>query len=369
MPTDPPVDPDLTRELIHTTPKVLLHDHLDGGLRPQTVIDLAREAGHADELPTEDPAELGEWFLRGANRGNLALYLEGFDQTIRVMQTAEALRRVAREAIEDVAADNVVYLEIRFAPFFHTAGGLTLEEVMQAVTEGLREGERATGTRWGLIVCGLRSEAPSLSLEMAELAVQHRDRGCVGFDLAGDELGHPAKRHLEAFQYCQRRNFPITVHAGEAFGKDSIWQALSFCGANRIGHCTRLSEDVTQRVDRSIRYGTLAHWIRDRRIPLEMCLSSNVHTGAVATIEAHPFGLFLEQRFRVTLNTDNRLMSGVSMTDELALAAEHFGLRLHHLELLAVNAMKSAFIHYDARCEVISDRIRAGFADIRRANA
>jgi len=348
---------------IRRTPKVLLHEHLDGGLRPATVIELARE--RRVTLPTDDPDALGEWFFRGADRGNLALYLEGFGTTIQCMQTRGALHRVALEAILDLHEDGVVYAELRFAPFFHTEGGLTLEEVMDAVLAGLREGEERTGVKWGLIVCALRNFPPTSSLEMAELAVAYRDRGAVAFDLAGDEHGHPPKRHLEAFQYCLRQCFPITIHAGEAFGKESIWQALQICGAQRIGHCTRLTEDILRDDNGELRYGPLADWIRDRRIPLEMCLSSNVHTGAVTRLDDHPFGLFLAQKFRVTINTDNRLMSKTTLSRELEIAVTRYGLDEAGLERLAVNAMKSAFIHYDARCAVIYDRIKAGFRAIR----
>lgn len=357
----------LDADLIRRTPKVLLHDHLDGGLRPQTVIELAGEAGV--QLPTQEPEALAEWFYRGANQGNLALYLEGFGTTCACMQSRDALRRVAREAVLDLAADGCVYAELRFAPFFHTAGGLSLERVMASVLEGLREGEQETGMRWGLIVCALRSEPPALALQMAELAVAFRERGAVGFDLAGDELGHPAKTHLDAFQYCLRQCFPITIHAGEAFGKESIWQALQYCGASRIGHCTRLTQDITHDEHGELVYGPLAHWIRDRRVPLEMCLNSNVHTGAVPSLDEHPFRTFIDQRFRVTINTDNRLMSRTTLSQELETAVERFGLEAKHLELLAVNAMKSAFIHYDQRCEIIYDKVKAGFRALEAESA
>jgi adenosine deaminase len=353
--------------MIRRSPKVLLHEHLDGGLRPATVVDLARANGV--EIPTDDPNALAQWFARGADRGNLSLYLEGFATTIACMQTAEALRRVAREAILDLHEDGVVYTELRFAPFFHTRQGLTLEQVMASVLEGLREGQQQTGVAWGLIVCALRSESPALSLEMAELAVAFRNQGVVGFDLAGDEFGHPPKRHIEAFQYCRRMNFPITIHAGEAFGKESIWQALQYCGALRIGHCTRLTEDIARSEDGRPLYGALAHWIRDRRIPLEMCLSSNVHTGAVSDLTQHPFRALLDARFRVTLNTDNRLMSATTMTAELTIAVTQFGLTQRHLELLAINAMKSAFIHYDERCDLIYGRIKPGFQALHESNS
>jgi len=353
----------LTPDLIKRAPKVLLHDHLDGGLRPSTVIELGEQANVA--LPTQDPGKLADWFFRGSARGNLALYLEGFGLTIACMQTAEALERVAFEAIEDVAADGVVYLEIRFAPFFHTEGGLTLEAVMEAVLAGLQRGREKTGVAYGLLICALRNMDPALSLQMAELAVNFRSRGAIGFDLAGDESGHPPKQHLEAFHYCQRKNFNITIHAGEAFGKESIWQALQFCGAHRIGHCTRLTDDLVVDSNGDVRLGELANYIRDRRIPLEMCLSSNVHTGAVDSVENHPFGYFVKKRYRVTLNTDNRLMSQVTLSGEFELAAQHFGLDFKGLERLSINAMKSAFLNYDERCKIIYDVLKPGYQQIR----
>ncbi len=353
----------LDRKIIQKMPKVLLHDHLDGGLRPQTVVELAREQGF--ELPTEDPAELADWFFRGANRGSLSEYLEGFGVTCGLMQDEAALRRVARELIEDLHADGVVYTEVRFAPILHTSQGLNIEQVMTAVIAGLREGTAATGVSWGLIVCALRNMSPEISLQMAELAVAFRDRGAVAFDLAGDEMGHPPKTHLDAFHYCQRENFNITVHAGEAFGSASIWQALQYCGAHRIGHCTRLTEDMVIEKGEIVQMGTLAAYIRDRRIPLEMCLSSNVHTGAVRSLEDHPFMPYFLGQFRVTLNTDNRLMSRTSMSAEYALANRVFGLSANDLEKIAVNSMKSAFVGFDERLRLIYDEVKSGYAALR----
>ncbi|MCB9834001.1 MAG: adenosine deaminase [Planctomycetes bacterium] len=353
----------LDRTIIQQMPKVLLHDHLDGGLRPQTVIELARE--QKKSLPTEDPAELADWFFRGANRGSLSEYLEGFGVTCGLMQDENSLRRVARELIEDLHADGVVYTEVRFAPMLHTGEGLNYEQVMTAVIEGLREGAASTGMTWGLIVCALRNMSPEISLQMAELAVAFRNRGAVGFDLAGDEMGHPPKAHLDAFHYCQRENFNITIHAGEAFGKASIWQALQYCGAHRIGHCTRLAEDMMIENGVITRMGTLAAYVRDRRIPLEICLSSNVHTGAVPDLASHPFMAYFVGQFRVTLNTDNRLMSRTSMTEEYLIAHQVFGLGAPDLEKLAVNAMKSAFISHDERIRLIYDEVKSGYGRLR----
>jgi adenosine deaminase len=230
-------------------PKVLLHDHLDGGLRPATVIELARN--HDVELPTTDETKLAKWFHEGAMVGNLSQYLKGFSVTTSVMQHPEALERVAEEMLEDMAADGVVYVETRFSPLFHTAKGLGHHEVVASVVKGLERGRERFGVRWGVILCAMRSMDPMTSLEIAELAVANRHRGVVGFDLAGDEMGHPPKRHLDAFHYVKRENFNITIHAGEAFGKESIWQALQYCGAHRIGHATRLREDLFLRADAS----------------------------------------------------------------------------------------------------------------------
>ena len=360
----PRAAPLLDRDLVRQLPKVLLHEHLDGGLRPATVIELADRAGYRG-LPTQDVDALAEWFHAGAARGALGLYLEGFRHTIAVMQTAEALARVAYEFVEDMAADGVVYAEVRFAPHFHTEGGLGLDAVMLAVLRGLRRGSEDFGVGTGLLVCGMRNQPEALSFQLAELAVTYRSQGCVGFDLAGEEAGHPAKEHQRAFEFVKRSNFSITIHAGESFGPDSIWQALQHCGAHRIGHGTRLIEDVVLYDGKVIKLGLLAQYVLDHRIPIEVCLSSNVHTGATPSMAQHPFPLYMQQGFRVTLNTDNRLMSRTSMTAEYLLAVEHFGCTLADLEKLSINGMKSAFAHYDERVRFIFDRIKAGFARVR----
>lgn len=348
----------LNHSLLRAAPKVLLHDHLDGGLRPQTIIEIAKDIAYK-KLPTSDAGELAQWFFRGANRGSLALYLEGFAHTIAVMQTEEALERVAYEMMEDMKKDGVAYVETRFAPVFHTAKGLHWEDVVNAVLRGLDKGRRDFGVEYGLILCGMRNM--KLSLEMAELAVDFRERGVVGFDLAGEEGGYPPKKHVEAFHYAQRENFSITIHAGEAFGKESIWQAIQWCGAHRIGHATRLVEDMAVIDGKVVKLGTLAQYILDKRIPLEICLSSNVHTGAVPSIREHPFGVYFKEQFRVTLNTDNRLMSNTSMTQEFLAAAENFNLGLHELEKITINSMKSAFIPYKQRCNLIYEVIKPGY--------
>ncbi|MCK5573900.1 MAG: adenosine deaminase [Bacteroidetes bacterium] len=353
-------------ELLETVPKVLLHDHLDGGLRPQTIIDLARSTRHT-RLPSTDSAKVARWFHRGARRGNLPLYLEGFRHTCAVLQTEEAIERVAYEMMEDMKMDGVVYVETRFSPLFHTERGLHWEDVVGAALRGLERGKKDFGVEYGLILCAMRNM--KMSLEMAELAVDFRTRGVVGFDLAGEEGGFPAKKHLDAFHYIQRENFNITIHAGEAFGKESIWQAIQWCGAHRIGHATRLVEDFGMKGRgrrKVVTMGPLAQYILDKRIPLEICLTSNVHTGAVRSLREHPFGLLYKYRFRVALNTDNRLMSNTSMTREFQAAMRVFELDIDDLEKLTINAMKSAFIPYNRRIQLIYDVIKPGYRKARQ---
>jgi adenosine deaminase len=310
--------------------------------------------------------QLADWFHAGAARGALPLYLEGFRHTIAVLQTAEALERVAYEFVEDMFKDGVVYAEVRFAPHFHTGAGLGLDAIMRAIVNGLRAGEREFKVGTGLIICAMRNESPDLSIKLAELAVAWRDQGCVGFDLAGEEDGNPAKEHTRAFEFVKRANFCITIHAGESFGPESIWQALQYCGAHRIGHGTRLIEDFALYEGKVIKVGTLAQYVLDHRIPIEVCLSSNVHTGATPSLPEHPFRFYMDRGFRVTLNTDNRLMSRTSMTNEFMIAAEHFGCTLADLEKIAINGMKSAFTHYDERVRIIFERIKPGYAALRK---
>jgi adenosine deaminase len=348
--------------VLRTLPKVLLHEHLDGVLRPKTVIELAAADNYKD-LPTTDPEALGQWFYQGANQGSLAKYLEGFRHTIAVMQTEEALERVAYEQAEDLSRDGVVYYETRFAPIFHTTRSLTHQQVVSAVLKGMARARQEFGIQSGLIICAMRNM--NVSLEMAELAVDFRERGVVGFDLAGEEGGYPPKKHVEAFHYIQRENFNITVHAGEGFGKESIWQAIQYCGAHRIGHGTRLIDDIAVADGKAVRLGDLAQYVLDKRIPLEICLLSNVHTGATPSLDQHPFKILYQEKFRVTLNTDNRLMSNTTMTREFEAASETFGLTLDDFEKITVNAMKSAFLPYGQRCDVIYKTIKPGYARIR----
>src|SRR5579864_1547165 len=354
----------LENSVLKKLPKVLLHEHLDGVLRPQTVIELANDVEYRD-LPTRDAEQLAQWFHQGANQGSLAKYLEGFRHTIAVMQTEEALERVAYEQVEDLSKDGVVYFETRFAPLFHTQKELTHQQVVAAVLKGLARGRQDFGVQSGLIICAMRNM--NVSLEMAELAVDFRARGVVGFDLAGEEGGYPPKKHVDAFHYIQRENFNITVHAGEGFGKESIWQAIQYCGAHRIGHGTRLIEDIAVADGRAVKLGDLAQYLLDKRIPLEICLISNVHTGATPSLAEHPFRIFYQEKFRVTLNTDNRLMSDTSMTQEFEAAAATFGLSLDDFEKITINAMKSAFLPYKQRCQIIYSVIKPGYSKIRES--
>ncbi|KQT94197.1 adenosine deaminase [Marmoricola sp. Leaf446] len=358
----------LTTAQIRSVPKVLLHDHLDGGLRPATIVELADEVGHA--LPAADAASLGRWFTESADSGSLPRYLETFDHTVAVMQRADHLRRVARECVEDLAADGVVYAEVRYAPEQHLAAGLTLDEVVRAVQDGIDEGTTAVAAGGGRaivvrqLLTAMRHAARSR--EIAELAVAHRDVGVVGFDIAGAEAGYPPTRHLDAFEHMKRSNAHFTIHAGEAFGLPSIWEALQWCGADRLGHGVRLIDDIEVLDDGEVRLGRLASYVRDRRVPLELCPHSNVQTGAAASIAEHPIGLLARLKFRVTVNTDNRLMSGTSMTREMQALVEAFGWGLEDLRWVTVNAMKSAFVHFDQRLAIIEDVVKPAYAEALR---
>lgn len=348
-----------TPDQIRRAPKVLLHDHLDGGLRPGTVVDLARESGYA-ALPETDPDKLGIWFREAADSGSLERYLETFSHTVGVMQTRESLVRVARECAEDLAEDGVVYAEVRYAPELNTKGGLTLNEVVETVQEGLAAGmakAAAAGTpvRVGTLLCGMRMF--DRVREAADLAVAYRDAGVVGFDIAGAEDGFPPADHLEAFEHLRRESVPFTIHAGEAHGLPSIHQALQVCGAQRIGHGVRLTEDI---VDGKL--GRLAGWVRDRRIALEMCPTSNLQTGCATSIAEHPITALKDMGFRVTLNTDNRLVSGTTMTREMSLLVEEAGWTVEDLRTVTVNALKSAFIPFDERKALIEDVVLPGYA-------
>jgi adenosine deaminase len=355
-----------TLDEIRELPKVLLHDHLDGGLRPETIVDLAEGTGYQG-LPSHDPDELAVWMTRGADRKDLLLYLETFAHTVGVMQTREALIRVARECAEDLAADGIVYAEVRFAPELHLGRGLSLDEVVEAVQEGFRQGAADRGIRIGTLLTAMRTAARSL--EIADLAVRWRDRGVVGFDIAGAEAGYPPTRHLDAFEYVRRENFHLTIHAGEAFGVPSIWEALQLCGAERLGHGVRIVDDIEVDADGNATLGRVAHMVRDRRVPLELCPTSNVHSGAAASIAEHPIGLLTDLKFRVTVNTDNRLMSATSLSKEFARLVEAFGIGWDRIARLTINAMKSAFIPFDERVDVLDRVIRPAYAELRAADA
>jgi adenosine deaminase len=350
-----------TLDELRRAPKVLLHDHLDGGLRPATVVELAAETGY-DRLPTTDVDELTTWFHAGAARKDLDLYLETFQHTVGVMQTRDALVRVARECAEDLAADGVVYAEVRFAPELHIREGLSLDEVVDAVLEGFRAGGAGRGITVGTLLTAMRTAANSR--EIAELAVRHRDAGVVGFDIAGKEAGYPPTRHLDAFQYAQRENFHITIHAGEAFGLPSIWEALQWCNAERLGHGVRIVDDITIDAEGEPHLGRLASFVRDLRVPLEMCPTSNVNTGVCDTVAEHPIGLLAKLRFRVTVNTDNRLMSDVTLSEEFAKLVDAFGYGWNDVRWLTINAMKSAFWPFEKRLRIIDEIIKPGYADL-----
>jgi adenosine deaminase len=348
--------PMTTLEIVARAPKVALHDHLDGGLRPDTVLELA-----------DSPDELATWFAQAADSGSLERYLETFSHTVAVMQSAQALYRVAREFAVDQAADGVVYAEARYAPELHLAGGLRLDDVVEAVNAGLRAGEAEAAEaghpiRCATLVTAMRHAARGM--EIAELAVRHRDTGVVGFDIAGAEAGFPPSRHLDAFEYLHRENFPVTIHAGEAFGLPSIWEAVQVCGTDRLGHGVRIMDDIHRDDAGRWRLGRLAAWVRDKRMPLEMCPSSNLQTGAAAGIAEHPVTLLKDLKFRVTVNCDNRLMSATTMTNEFMLLIDQAGWTMTDLRWVTVNAMKSAFAHFDERLQLINEVIKPGYADL-----
>ncbi|MFI8304596.1 adenosine deaminase [Streptomyces sp. NPDC085927] len=357
--TAPRITPDT--DTLRRLPKAVLHDHLDGGLRPATVVELADAAGHT--LPTTDPDELAAWYVEAAGSGDLVRYIATFEHTLAVMQTREGLLRTAEEYVLDLAADGVVYGEVRYAPELMTKGGLTLPEVVEAVQEGLAAGmakAAAAGTpvRVGTLLCGMRMF--DRTREVADLVVAFRDAGVVGFDIAGAEDGFPAADHLDAFEHLRRESVPFTIHAGEAHGLPSIHQAVQLCGAQRIGHGVRITEDI---VDGKL--GRLADWVRDRRIALEMCPTSNLQTGASGSIATHPITALKDLGFRVTLNTDNRLVSGTTMTREMALLVEQAGWTVEDLRTVTVNAVKSAFLPFDERNALLRDVVLPGYDSVR----
>jgi adenosine deaminase len=350
----------LDLEALQALPKVSLHDHLDGGLRPQTIIELAADIGH--ELPAEGTDDLGRWFSEAADSGSLVPYLETFDQTIAVMQTAANLRRIAAEFVADLAADGVIYAEARWAPEQHLKAGLTLAEAVEAVRDGLAEGMagcRARGQEIEVrqLLTAMRQSEPTL--DVAELTLRYRNRDVAGFDLAGPENGYPPSRFLESFQLLRRHGAYYTIHAGETAGPESICESVQVCGANRIGHGVAIIEDIQHDERGGELLGDFAAYVLNRQIPLEMCPSSNVQTGAVASVQEHPIHRLDRLGFRVTVNPDNRLMSATTLTREFALLAEAFDYSLEDVRRLGINAAKSVFAPYGVRKALVA-RIASG---------
>ncbi|MFQ6611483.1 MAG: adenosine deaminase [Fidelibacterota bacterium] len=330
----------IAAELIQRLPKVELHCHLDGSLRISTMLDLAEK--NKVKLPANNHEDLKKILIIGKKRGSLEDYLERFDITLSVMQTPESLIRIAYELIEDVARENVRYIEIRYSPILHTKGGMTPEESVNAVRKGLKKGEKSFGIKSGIIICGIRNIAPDVSLKLADLTVRYKHKGVVGFDLAGAEENFPAKDHREAFYLILNNNINATIHAGEVFGPASIHQAIHYCGAHRIGHGTRLREDRD-----------LMYYVRDHRIPLEICLLSNWHTYSIRSLRQHPMKYYYSQGIRITLNTDNRLISNTNLTKEFMIARDLFDFKLHDFREITIAAMKSAFLPHDQRKNLI----------------
>jgi adenosine deaminase len=354
-----------TSDQIARVPKALLHDHLDGGLRPETIIEIAQQIGYK-KLPTDEPKKLADWFEESCNSHSLVRYLETFSHTIAVMQSKEAIIRVARECAIDLARDGVVYAEVRGAPELFTEQGLTLDQVVDATLEGYKQG-MAEAAREGnkirveSLICGMRQN--NRSQEAAAAVVKYRNRGVVGFDIAGPEDGFPPTNQLETFEYLRKENAHFTIHAGEAYGLPSIWEAIQICGAERLGHGVRIIDDIDFSADKP-KLGPLASYVRDRRIPLELCPTSNLQTGAAKTYSEHPIGSLAKLRFRITLNTDNRLMSRTSMSNEMTQCVKSFGWKFVDLQRVTVNALKSSFIPFEERLEIIEKVVKPAYAKI-----
>lgn len=354
-----------TSDQIKRVPKALLHDHLDGGLRPETIIELAQQIGYK-KLPTDDPKKLADWFEESCNSHSLVRYLETFSHTIAVMQSKEAIIRVSRECAIDLARDGVVYAEVRGAPELFTEQGLTLDQVVDATLEGYRQGMAEAASEGNKIrveslLCGMRQN--NRSQEAAVAVVKYREKGVVGFDIAGPEDGFPPTNQLETFEYLRKENAHFTIHAGEAYGLPSIWEAIQICGAERLGHGVRIIDDIDFSGDKP-KLGPLASYVRDRRIPLELCPTSNLQTGAAKTYSEHPIGMLAKLRFRVTLNTDNRLMSRTSMSNEMSECVKSFGWKFADLQRVTVNALKSSFIPFEERLEIIEKVVKPAYAAI-----
>ena len=353
-----------TPDQIKRLPKVVIHDHLDGALRPETIIELADQIGYT--LPTNDPSKLADWFEESCNSGSLVKYLETFAITVAVMQTRESIIRVAKESTIDLARDGVVYAEVRGAPELFTEKGLSLDEVIEATIEGYRLGEKEAkaegfNIRVESILCSLRHLPHAQAV--AEKVIKYRDAGVVGFDIAGPEDGFPPTNQLDTFNYLRQEDAHFTIHAGEAYGLPSIWQAIQICGAERLGHGVRIIEDIDL-TGPTPKLGRLAAYVRDRRIPLELCPTSNLQTGAVKDIKSHPIGILNKLRFRVTLNTDNRLMSRTSMSNEMQAVVNAFDWTFADLQRVTINALKSSFIPFDERLAIIEKVVKPGYQGI-----
>ena len=354
-----------TSDQIKRVPKALLHDHLDGGLRPETIIEIAQQIGYK-KLPTDDPKQLADWFEESCNSHSLVRYLETFSHTIAVMQSKEAIIRVSRECAIDLARDGVVYAEVRGAPELFTEQGLSLDQVVEATLEGYKQGMAEAASEGNKIrveslLCGMRQN--NRSQEAAAAVVKYRNKGVVGFDIAGPEDGFPPTNQLETFEYLRKENAHFTIHAGEAYGLPSIWEAIQICGAERLGHGVRIIDDIDFSGDKP-KLGPLASYVRDRRIPLELCPTSNLQTGAAKTYSEHPIGILAKLRFRVTLNTDNRLMSRTSMSNEMSECVKSFGWKFTDLQRVTVNALKSSFIPFEERLEIIEKVVKPAYAVI-----
>jgi adenosine deaminase len=346
-----PAEPPVTEALVQALPKTDLHCHLDGSLRLATILDLAEQQGV--RLPADTPEGLAAAIHQGQVCRSLEDYLTAFDVTLAVLQTEEALRRVAHELALDCAAENVRYLEVRYSPVLHTRDGLKPTAIVDAVLDGLRRAKRETGIRSHVIICGIRHMDPATSVRLAELAVAYKGKGVVGFDLAGAEEGNPPNHHREALQLILDNNVNLTIHAGEAYGPESIAQAVHVCGAHRIGHGVRLREN-----------GDLLNYVNDHRIPLEMCISSNLQTGSVAGLAAHPLKFYFDFGLRVSVSTDNRLITDTTCTRELLLAHRELGFTLDDLCTLTVQGFKSAFLPFREKAELLG-QVNREIAEVR----
>lgn len=345
---------EITRDFLERMPKTDLHVHLDGSMRPETILELAAEQGITLPGDPQSVEEFKQVAHIGANHESLAEYLKAFDITLLVMQTEEALYRAAFELAEDAARENVRYMEVRYSPLLHTQQGLSFPVIVEAVGEGLREAKRRYGIMTGQIICGIRHIEPEASLRLAELCVAFKHKGVVGFDLAGAEFGNPPKDYREAFYLVRNNNVNLTIHAGEAYGPESVHQAIHVCGAHRIGHGTRLRED-----------GDLLNYVNDHRIPLEVCLKSNIQTKAAKSYESHPLPFYLSYGVRCTINTDNRLVTDTSLTDEFERAVRYYNLNIGDLRKLMIDGFKSSFMPYRKKTTVTAQAARE-FDDLVR---